>query len=185
MVLDIVRNSTAAKAGLKNNDIVLELSGKKVSNNPAEFIKLLGSFKAGELMDIVVLRNGKRETLKGVSLPTARHYLPYGYGYQPANPNNPYQRSNPYSPCQTYNTYRPAYSETNRLGVQFAKPNATLVEQLGLPKDQGLVLRHIVTDSAAAKAGLKNHDILLEFGGKKVSSNPADFSKQLRLLQER
>jgi hypothetical protein len=70
-------------------------------------------------------------------------------------------------------------NSVNRLGVGLTKPSDVLVEQLDLPKDQGLVLNRVAADSAAAKAGLKNNDILLELGGKKVSSQPAEFLKAL------
>ena len=66
-----------------------------------------------------------------------------------------------------------------RLGVVVEKPSDTLAEQLELPKDQGLVIRDVMADSAAAKAGLKAHDILLELDGKAVSSNPEEFRKQV------
>ncbi len=66
-----------------------------------------------------------------------------------------------------------------RLGVAVEKPSETLTEQLELPKDQGLVIRDVMADSAAAKAGLKAHDILLELDGKAVSSNPEEFRKQV------
>jgi hypothetical protein len=55
-----------------------------------------------------------------------------------------------------------------RLGARVEPPGATLTEQLDLPKGQGLVLREVLPDSAAAKAGLKRHDILLELNGKPV-----------------
>ena len=64
-----------------------------------------------------------------------------------------------------------------RLGVSVEKPGDTLAEQLELPKDQGLVIRDVTAESAAAKAGLKAHDILLELDGKAVSSDPAEFRK--------
>jgi hypothetical protein len=55
-----------------------------------------------------------------------------------------------------------------RLGARVEPPSATLAEQLDLPKDQGLVLREVMPDSAADKAGLKTHDILLELNGQPV-----------------
>jgi membrane-associated protease RseP (regulator of RpoE activity) len=69
--------------------------------------------------------------------------------------------------------------QDGRLGAAVEKPGDTLVEQLELPKDQGLILREVTPDSAAAKAGLKAHDILLELDGKPVSSNPDEFRKAL------
>jgi beta-lactamase regulating signal transducer with metallopeptidase domain len=57
---------------------------------------------------------------------------------------------------------------TTRLGARVEPPSSTLAEQLDLPKGRGLVLREVVPDSAAEKAGLKAHDILLELDGKEV-----------------
>jgi hypothetical protein len=66
-----------------------------------------------------------------------------------------------------------------RLGVQVQKPSPTLSEQLDLPKGQGLVIESVVPNSAAAKAGLKKHDVLLEFNGKPVPNEVADFVRML------
>jgi len=66
-----------------------------------------------------------------------------------------------------------------RLGAEVSPPDGTLVDQLDLPKDQGLVLSRVGPNSAAAKAGLKKHDILLELNGKAVSSKVTDFRKAL------
>jgi hypothetical protein len=66
-----------------------------------------------------------------------------------------------------------------RLGVRVATPSATLTEQLDLPKGQGLVVEDVQAESAAAKAGIKSNDILLELAGKAVPANPRDFVKQL------
>jgi beta-lactamase regulating signal transducer with metallopeptidase domain len=71
------------------------------------------------------------------------------------------------------------FPHEGRLGVRVQKPSETLAEQLDLPKGQGLVIDQVSPDSAAAKAGLKPHDILLEIGGKAVPDNPADFIRKI------
>jgi membrane-associated protease RseP (regulator of RpoE activity) len=67
-----------------------------------------------------------------------------------------------------------------RMGAHLTRPSATLEDQLDLPRDQGLVLTEVGANSAAAKAGLKKHDILLELNGKPVSSKLDEFAKQLK-----
>jgi hypothetical protein len=69
--------------------------------------------------------------------------------------------------------------ENARLGAFVEKPTATLAEQLDLPKGQGMVVEEVMADSAAAKAGIKNHDILLELNGKSVPADARDFAKLL------
>jgi beta-lactamase regulating signal transducer with metallopeptidase domain len=65
-------DSAAAKAGLKANDILLEMDGKPVSNNVAEAVKMIHGLKAKTPVDAVVMRKGKKETIKGISLPEAK-----------------------------------------------------------------------------------------------------------------
>jgi beta-lactamase regulating signal transducer with metallopeptidase domain len=71
----------------------------------------------------------------------------------------------------------------SRLGVRVSIPTATLIEQLDLPKDEGLVIDHVQANSAAAKAGIKAHDILLELKGKAVSNNVQDLLKTLKEIK--
>ncbi len=56
------------------------------------------------------------------------------------------------------------------LGVECTPVDPTLRSQLQLPEGQGLVIRAVVPDSPAAKAGLREHDILLQAGEKKLSA---------------
>jgi membrane-associated protease RseP (regulator of RpoE activity) len=70
-----------------------------------------------------------------------------------------------------------------RLGVFVEPPSPTLAEQLDLPKGQGLVVRQVMPDSAAAKAGLKPHDLLLEFDGKAVANRVEDFGRAVAALK--
>jgi len=66
-----------------------------------------------------------------------------------------------------------------RLGVLVTPPSPALADQLDLPRGRGLVVEQVVQDSAAAKAGLKAHDVLIEFNGKPVPSNPVEFARMI------
>lgn len=77
----------------------------------------------------------------------------------------------------------PPVQRPGRLGVMVETPSPTLVEQLDLPEGQGLVLGEVLPDSAAAKAGLKPNDILLEFNGKPVPNNPEEFRSMVQEIK--
>jgi len=66
-----------------------------------------------------------------------------------------------------------------RLGVRASRPSDALADQLDLPRGQGLVVDDVEPDSAAARAGLKPHDVLLEFNGKPVPDDVRQFAGQL------
>ena len=72
VVLEVMPDSAAAKSGIKASDILLEIGGKPVSNEPAELQRELQGFKADEKIEIVLLRKGKKETIKDVVLPESR-----------------------------------------------------------------------------------------------------------------
>jgi Trypsin-like serine proteases, typically periplasmic, contain C-terminal PDZ domain len=70
LVIDqVVADSPAAKGGIKNNDILLEFNGKPVPNNVQEFVRSIHDIKADSKVDAVVLRKGKKETIKGLTCP--------------------------------------------------------------------------------------------------------------------
>jgi beta-lactamase regulating signal transducer with metallopeptidase domain len=70
--LDVPADSPAGKAGIKPHDILLEVGGKPVPNDVTEFVKNLKDVKPDAAVDVVVLRKGKKETVKGVKLPEAK-----------------------------------------------------------------------------------------------------------------
>src|SRR5205823_9171863 len=70
-----------------------------------------------------------------------------------------------------------------RLGVMVHSPSEALVDQLDLPKGQGLVIGQVIPDTPAAKAGLKPNDILLELNGKAVPNNQGDFVRQVQEIK--
>lgn len=154
LVLEQVRpDSAAARAGLKSNDILVQLDGKPVPSEPREFARLLEAIPPNSPVDVVVKRGGKDETIKGLSLPeTPRPSFPVRY---------------------------PGRQDDPRLGARFDRPSDILSDQLGLPRGQGLVVEQVTPTAAAAKAGFRPNDILLELNGKPVSSDYREFLKAL------
>ena len=74
-VTDVIADSAAEKAGIKPHDIILEFAGKPVADSPEEFNKLVTEVKAGEKVNAVVLRKGKKVEIKGIQFsprPTAK-----------------------------------------------------------------------------------------------------------------
>lgn len=67
--VDVPADSVAGRAGIRPHDVLLELGGKPVPSDFPEFQKVLAEVKADTPIDIVVLRKGKKETIKGVKLP--------------------------------------------------------------------------------------------------------------------
>jgi hypothetical protein len=67
-----VPGSAAAKGGLKPNDILLELNGKAVPSDVQKFRQQISEAKPNTMIEAVVLRKGRKETIKGISLPEAK-----------------------------------------------------------------------------------------------------------------
>lgn len=66
-----------------------------------------------------------------------------------------------------------------RLGVHFAPLDPVVVSQLGLAEGIGVVVHRLDKDSVAAKAGLRQHDIVLKLDDKPV---PADMPSVRKLI---
>ena len=71
-IVDVISDSPAEKAGFKVHDVVLEFAGKPVSDVLEEFNKQVTAVKAGEKVDAVVLRKGKKVEIKGIDMPEVK-----------------------------------------------------------------------------------------------------------------
>jgi C-terminal processing protease CtpA/Prc len=87
VIHDVRADSAAAKAGFKNHDVLVELNGKPVPDDVGEFAKMVNDIKANTAVDAVVLRKGKKETVKGVTLPEASPETGRGFPRIPPRPD--------------------------------------------------------------------------------------------------
>ena len=65
MIVDIVPGSAAEKAGLRRGDIILAINGKLIAS-AAQLRTLIGLRRAGESVEIQLLRGGDRVTAKAI-----------------------------------------------------------------------------------------------------------------------
>jgi C-terminal processing protease CtpA/Prc len=87
------------------------------------------------------------------------------------------RRVQPYTPPRPIK--RPPKPAEQRLGIQTSPVSTVVSKQLGMEKDQGVVVDSVSTGSPAAKAGLQRYDILLKFDGKAVPASGSSFRKLL------
>ncbi|HET6574574.1 MAG TPA: M56 family metallopeptidase [Fimbriiglobus sp.] len=69
VVVQVVPGSVADKAGVKKNDVVLSFAGQEIGGDVSKFAGAVEKTKPGQKVEVVVLRKGKKETLKGIELP--------------------------------------------------------------------------------------------------------------------
>jgi beta-lactamase regulating signal transducer with metallopeptidase domain/membrane-associated protease RseP (regulator of RpoE activity) len=92
VVTHVQQNSPAEKAGLKAHDVLLEVNGKSVPNQPWQFLRMIQEVKPDTAIDVVLVRKGKKETVKGLKLPEVQAANPFGQmrqfpgGFQQAAP---------------------------------------------------------------------------------------------------
>jgi len=69
------------------------------------------------------------------------------------------------------------------LGVTIGEVDDAMTAQLGLDEDEGILVRSVIEDSPAEKAGLKAYDIITRIDGEEVS-DISDLRKKLREIKE-
>lgn len=153
VVGQVVADSPAAKAGLKNGDVITRVDGREI-DSPDTLQNVLAKHKPGETLNFHFKRNGKEGTAK-VTLGKA--------------------------PREALGRIEPEESEEGALGAPRAHAflgvqaipvdelTPRLKKRLGIDGEDGLVVMEVVPGSPAAKAGLQHGDVIAQINGKDVT----------------
>ncbi|HEY4271958.1 MAG TPA: Do family serine endopeptidase [Candidatus Udaeobacter sp.] len=161
LVGEVEPNAPAAKAGIKTGDLITIVNGKKVSD-ARELRLMIGSMPPGTRVQIGVNRDGQTKTFD-VQLAE----MPPGATREGAE-------SAPEENTEAEKT-------TVFAGVGVTNLTDDIRTALNLPKDvQGAVIADIDAESAAAKAGLREGDVIQE-----VNKQPIKNSKDLVGISKR
>jgi serine protease Do len=155
LVGQVERNSPAEKSGIKSGDVITAVNGKKITD-ARELRLMIGSMAPGTKVEVQINREGQLKTFN-VTLAE----MPAAAAGQ-APEVSPEEQAQP---------------ERNTVfgGVTVADITDDIRTALNLPKDvQGAVIVEIDSDSPAAKAGLREGDVIQE-----VNKRPVKNAKEL------
>jgi serine protease Do len=161
LVGEVEPNAPAAKAGIKTGDVIAAVNGKKVSD-ARELRLMIGSMAPETKVQIDVMRDGQTKT----------------FNVQLAE--MPASAANEATDTSSDEAAQPEKTSVFG-GVTVANITDSLRTALNIQKDvQGAVIADIDADSAAAKAGLREGDVIQE-----VNKQPVKSARDLQAISKR
>jgi serine protease Do len=158
-------NSPAATAGLQSGDAVTEYNGQRVEGIE-QFSRMVRETPAGREVKLRVFRNGAAQV---VTAKIGSHNV----GVFSATPVPPLNSAAwPDSLPSFMSTWR-----SSGLGLEAEALSGQLAEYFGVK--EGVLVRSVMKDSAADKAGIKAGDVIVKAGDSKIAT-PADLSSRIR-----
>lgn len=165
----IVPDSPAAKAGLKENDVVTEINGQRIEG-ASQFRRMIHEIPGGRTVQLSVWRDGRSQTIS-VTLSKAeeRHHAwnmvtPGTFAFH--MPDMPVI---PEIPSMEWNGSMLLGGQP-RLGIDAEDLSGQLGAFFGAPDGEGILVREVNSGSPAEKAGVKAGDVITSFNGARIHS---------------
>ena len=173
-------NSPAAKAGLKTGDVVLEYNGQRVEGME-QFGRFVRETPAGREVKLAISRDGNAQTVP-VTLAARKDMLRSGEVFAGTWPGNmrEFHFNMPEINVDLPNIY--TMSRTSMLGVEAESLTPQLAEFFGVK--EGVLVRSVLKDSAAEKAGIKAGDVITKVDQEKVT-NASELSSAIRTARSK
>lgn len=160
----VEENSPAEKAGLKPGDVVLEYNGERVEGME-QFGRLVRETPPGREVKLTISRDGKTQKL-AVTISTRRsRFQGFPSGFRMPEfqmPDIP----------QIFTTLR-----SPMLGVEAESLGSQLASYFGVK--EGVLVRSVLDNTPAQKAGIKAGDVLTKVDGMQVTT-PSEVSSAVR-----
>lgn len=160
----IVPESPAAKAGLKESDVITDINGQRIEGTE-QFRRMIREIPAGRTAQFNVWRDGHSQTINVTLGKSEPHHAntvvaPGTFAFHmPDMPqmgelfaNGPWSSSGP------------------RLGIDAENLEGEFGTYFGAPEGEGILVRGVFPDSPAAKAGLKTGDVITSVDGERIRS---------------
>jgi C-terminal processing protease CtpA/Prc len=165
----IVPDSPAAKAGLKENDVVTEINGQRVEG-AAQFRRMIHEIPAGRSVQLTVWRDGRTQTVSAtLGKSEERHHAmkmlaptPGTFAFRMAEI--------PEIPPMEWNGNMVFGGGQPRLGIDAEDVSGQLGAFFGAPDGEGILVRDVNSGSPAEKAGVKAGDVITSLNGERIRS---------------
>ena len=140
LVAEVHPDTPAQKAGLKREDIIIEFNGQPIKEMN-ELPRLVAATAPGTKITLKVLRDGKEKTIPITVTELKEERFAKDTGDA---------------------------EEESPVGLVVEDLDAQLARRLGLKESKGVVVVRLKAGSAAAEAGLRRGDVILEINGQEV-----------------
>jgi serine protease Do len=155
-------NSAAAKAGLMENDVILEVNGRSVQNI-AQFGSTIGDAAPGTNLSLTIWRSGAKKTVS-VTLDPRPFFSFFGIPDAPGAPIPPM----PPVPLNGGSPFPTIPANSPMVGFEGESLNAQLAAYFGVK--EGVLVRSVNANSPAEHAGLKAGDVVVKVNGTPVTT---------------
>jgi serine protease Do len=173
IIKNVIDESAAKKAGLKNDDIITKFGDKQITS-PDDLRNAVQSYKPGDKVTVSFLRDGKDKSATvelGKNAGTSFNY----------NLDSLRDMMNGFNPGNNFNFRMPRQnfdfnfnSNQSKLGLEIEDTEA----------GNGAKVLEVEQGSAADKAGLKKGDVITEINGQKVN-DVNDIRSEMRQSQNK
>src|SRR5580765_6753756 len=167
----IVPDSPAAKAGLKDNDVITEINGQRVEGE-AQFRRMIHEIPAGRAAQFTVWRDGKAQSINvtlGKSEERGNMWFktaPRAFSFQLPKVEIPEWEP---MPGMDWNDGVLAGAHP-RLGIDAEDLSGQFGTYFGAPDGEGVLVREVNSGSPAEKAGVKSGDVITALNGERIRS---------------
>jgi C-terminal processing protease CtpA/Prc len=167
----ILPDSPAAKAGLKDNDVITEINGQRVEGE-AQFRRMIHEIPAGRSAQFTVWRDGRAQTINvtlGKSEEHANTWFktaPRAFSFQLPKIEMPEVTP---MPGMDWN-YGVLAGAHPRLGIDAEDLSGQFGTYFGAPDGEGVLVREVNSGSPAEKAGVKSGDVITALNGERIRS---------------
>ncbi len=143
-VNDVLDDSPADSAGVKEGDVIVEFNGKTI-DDAGDLLRAVHTSKPGVKTTIVVIRDNDKKSLAiSVGKPRRSNHAS-AFAFAPPMPPSPHMA---------------LFGSATRWGLHLSELNEQLGEYFGAPNGRGLLVERVERKSAGAKAGFKAGDVI-------------------------
>jgi serine protease Do len=157
IVPEVKKDTPAEKAGIKQNDVIVEFNGEPVAGSK-ELQRMVTAEKPGMKVKIIVLRDGERKTLNATLEETKS------------------EESQAQEAKESPDTL-------STLGIDMQTLTEQVAEQLGYDGLKGVVVTNVETGSVADRNGLAAGMLIMEVNQKKIK-NVKEFKAEINKVSK-
>jgi serine protease Do len=171
------QDAPAAKAGLKEHDVVVEFNGQRVEGSE-QFVRYIHETPAGRTVTLGIIRGGQSMTLKA-TLGSRMEKIKKQYSYKMA----PMPRVVvPQPPIPDVDVEIPAIDvmvPSTSTGIALDNLTPQLAQYFGVKQGQGVLVRNVEKGSPAEKAGMRAGDVIIRVDNEAIESR-SDYRQAIR-----